>query len=176
VSDQKKPSNSSRRDSGALNKPLLGLLFDWIDQVQAAAREHLEAELDRASFESFPASDPAAPSMASQHRSAVRIDCVVAEDRVTFTRALRTDDTGPAVRGEATESIEGETPSGVRVSIDVRRRVEEDAAAPQSLELEPEHASILPRQEERRSGNDRRTASAPPQRERRGGSDRRAAS
>jgi hypothetical protein len=178
VSSDKNSSTSGRQGSRAVDRHLLGIVLEWIDRVQVADREHVEAELDRASFESFPASDPVAPSLASQRRSTVRIDCEVSEDRLTFCRALRTDDpTGPEVRGEPTDTLEGETPSGVRVRISVRTRaVDPQDAVPESLELPPEHASIDARQQERRIGSERRVRSQRPGNERRSGTERRCAS
>jgi hypothetical protein len=144
---EKKSAATGRQQGPSLDKQLLEIVYDWIERVQEAEREHLEAEIDRASFESFPASDPASPATASQGESKVRIDCELGADRLVFSRALRTDDpTGPDVRGEPVGTIDGETPSGVRVRIGIRHPLHEtEETTPENLELPPEHASIAPK-------------------------------
>jgi hypothetical protein len=174
VSDDKKSSSGSRRDAASVDKRLLGIVHDWVDRAIEAERDHLEAELDRASFESFPASDPVAPAVTSQRRAPFRIHCEVSGSRLSFSRAPRNEDpTGPAVRRDPSDTIEGTTASGARVRIEVH--LQPDEASPESLELPPEHASAVARDEERRIGAERRIAERKHGNERRSGADRRAA-
>jgi hypothetical protein len=152
------------------------LVMAWIAEVQASEGEYREAELDRASFESFPASDPVAPATASQGTSALRLECVVSDDRLTFCRTPRSDDAASPGGGAPQDRLEFETADGLRVVVVVRRSDDEDPGR-EPLELPHEHASIEGREDERRSGDDRRTDTDGPQGgrrdERRSGNERR---
>lgn len=80
-------------------------------------------------------------------------------DSLEFRRASREPD---ASRPPPASIIEGEAPGGNRM----RLRVWVDGEPPeagiaQSLELDPAHASIRPRQTERRTGGERRTNARP---------------
>lgn len=152
MSDNK---TSTKLDPRVFDGRLLAVLYEWIDRVQEADREHLEAELDRGSFESFPASDPVASAVATQRRTTVRIECEIDDDRLTFSRGLRTEDPGgPDVHGALSAMLEGETPSGVRVRIAIHSRDgDQTATTPENLAIPPEHASIAPQQDRDRGGN-----------------------
>lgn len=190
--------SGSSRQSETLDDRLLATVLDWIGRLEQAESELLEAELDRASFESFPASDPVAPAVASsRRRSALRIDCEIADDRLVFSRALRTDDAASvATRGEPDEVIEGESHSGVQISLALSHADRTpDNSTPQPIELPAEHASLRPKQSkhgdgsrsaqrlqqgakqsrnDKRSGEERRIATMPPpSQERRSGQERR---
>jgi hypothetical protein len=135
---------------------IASLVMGWIEDVQASNREHLEAELDRASFESFPASDPVAPASTNQRASTLRLECLVSDDRLTFRRTARSDDSASPERGAPYDRLELETPDGMVIIVEVRRDNDTDEERLDPLELPPEHASIVSRQDERRSGEDRR--------------------
>ena len=124
------------------------IVLDWLARMQLAEREYVEAELDRASFESFPASDPVAPATDMQRRTRLHIDCMLSEDRLSFARARRSDDNdSPAASGERVETLEIEMPEGLRVVIDVRQADAATNPGREPLELPPEHASQVGRED-----------------------------
>lgn len=143
-----------------LEHQLLNLVRSWLRRTREASAVHTEAALDRASFESFPASDPVAPAASQTERepSLEEIDCTMSIATLVFRCAGRD---GPRVdRPEPAWTIEGDAPGAGRLR--VRIWVEDaDAAAdvPSALELEPVHASMRPQMHERRVAGERRTVS-----------------
>lgn len=144
-------------DAGFEDK-LLELVRNWMRKAREAASDRTEAAIDRASFESFPASDPVAPAAASTDREPAleEVDCTMECDRLVFRCAPREPD---AHRAPPAWTLEGRAPDGgrmlLRVWIDDTPR---EQAVPQTLTLEPVHASIRARQHERRSSAERRVA------------------
>jgi hypothetical protein len=147
--DDVKTAGSTGGKAGDPAAQLAALVMGWIEDVQAANQEHLEAELDRASFESFPASDPVAAASTNQRASTLRLECLVADDRLTFCRTARSDDSASPERGEPYDRLELETPDGMVIIVEVRRDDDADEERLDPLELPPEHASIVSRQDER---------------------------
>jgi hypothetical protein len=145
-----------------LEQQVVNLLRSWIRRSREAASVHTEAALDRASFESFPASDPVAPAAASNDRrpSLEEIDCTMSTGELVFRCASPAGSATRDDRPPPASVIEGDTADGGRIR--VRVWVEDAApgdAVPSTLELEPVHASLKPNQHERRVGAERRTAS-----------------
>ena len=142
-----------------LERQVLELVRGWMRRSREASAAHTEAAIDRGSFESFPASDPVAPVTSSTDRapSLERIDCTMTPDELIFRAASVEPD---ATRGAPAWLIEGAARDGghlcVRVWVDDSPGRQ---AVPETLGLERDHASIRPRQHERRSGTDRRTTS-----------------
>jgi hypothetical protein len=62
-----------------LEREVLNLFGSWLRRTHEASSAHTEAAIDRASFESFPASDPVAPAAASNDRSPAleEIECTL---------------------------------------------------------------------------------------------------
>jgi hypothetical protein len=141
---------------------VVNLLRSWVRMTRQAASAHTEAALDRASFESFPASDPAAPAAMPNDRGPTlqEIDCTMSVGHLVFECAPRAD---PPIRDDrppAAWTIEGDAPDGGRLRV----RVWVDDATPEStvpatLELEPVHASMRPNHSERRQRSERRVGS-----------------
>jgi hypothetical protein len=154
-------SNADGRHDARLEHQVVNLLRSWLRMSGEASSAHTEAALDRASFESFPASDPVAPAAAPNDRrpSLEQIDCTMSVGLLTFRCTARPDEPLRDDRPPPAWTIEGDAPGGGRLQL----RVWVDDATPESavpatLELEPVHASIRPMDEERRVGTERRTA------------------
>jgi hypothetical protein len=152
------PPRASAATDARLEHQVLALVRNWLRRAREASAARTEAAIDRGSFESFPASDPVASAGSSTDRepSLEEIDCTMRTDRLEFRCAPREPD---ASRPPPASTIEGDAPGGGRM----RLRIWVDDASPesgvpQSLELEPVHASIRPRQHERRVGAERRTS------------------
>ncbi len=147
-----------------LEHRVLALLRDWLRRAREASAARTEAALDRGSFESFPASDPVAPAVPSADREPAleEIDCTMRPDRIEFRCAPREPDPS---RPPPSSTIEGDAPDGRRLRLRVWvDDMPKDATPAQTLALEPVHASLRPRQHERRSGAERRVhARAMPQ-------------
>jgi hypothetical protein len=140
-----------------LEQQVLNLVRSWLRRSRESDAARTEAAIDRASFESFPASDPVAPAVASAERAPTleEVDCTMTPRELVFRCAPREPDAG---RPPPAWTIEGATGDGGRLRL--RVWVDDappEAAVPATLELEPEHASIRARREERRSGEERRT-------------------
>lgn len=68
-----------------LERKLAGVLGRWLQATRSAEKARREALLDRASYDSFPASDPVAPaSMTEPERETQVIDCVIDGDSMTL--------------------------------------------------------------------------------------------
>jgi len=155
------PARTSAHGGAGLEHQVLGLVRNWLRRSHEAGAARTEAAIDRGSYESFPASDPVAPSGSSTDREPAlgEIDCTMRTDSLEFRCASREPD---ASRPPPASIIEGEAPGGNRM----RLRVWVDGEPPEagiarSLELDPAHASIQPRQAERRAGGERRTSPRP---------------
>ncbi len=168
MTDTPHPEPSSGSPSppadGRLEHQVLELVRNWLRRAHEASAAHTEAAIDRGSFESFPASDPVAPAVPSTDREPglEEIDCTMHVDRLEFRCASREPD---ASRPPPASTIEGDAPDGrhlrLRVWVDDSSPRE---GVPQSLELEPVHASLRARRQERRRGAERRVqARAMPQ-------------
>jgi hypothetical protein len=151
------PTRTSAHGSTGLEHQVLGLVRNWLRRSHEASGARTEAAIDRGSYESFPASDPVAPAGSSTDREPAleEIDCTMRTDSLEFRCASREPD---ATRPPPASIIEGDAPGGIRM----RLRVWVDGEPPeagiaQSLDLDPAHASIRPRQAERRAGGERRT-------------------
>jgi hypothetical protein len=148
-----------QRNAG-LEHRLLNLVRSWLRRSREASAAHTEAALDRASYESFPASDPMAPAASQSEREPTleEIDCTMSVATLVFRCAGRE---GPRTEAAAPDwTIEGDAPGGGRIRM--RIWVEDaDAAAdvPSALELEPVHASMQAHRHERRVAGERRTVS-----------------
>jgi hypothetical protein len=142
-----------------LEHQVLNLVRNWMRRRREASAAHTEAAIDRGSFESFPASDPVAPAISTaEHAPALEeIDCTMCPDELVFRCATPETD---GSRPPPAWTIEGDAPGGgrlrLRVWVDDTKAT---GAVPQPLELEPVHASIRPRQHERRGGGERRNQS-----------------
>lgn len=155
------PARTSAHGGAGLEHQVLGLVRNWLRRSHEAGAARTEAAIDRGSYESFPASDPVAPSGSSTDREPAleEIDCTMRADSLEFRCASRKPD---ATRPPPASIIEGEAPGGIRM----RLRVWVDGEPPeagiaQPLELDPMHSSICPRQVERRAGGERRTSPRP---------------
>lgn len=153
-----------------LEKQLLKLVSNWIRSVREAEDTRVEADIDHAVFETFPASDPISPAAASDERASrvEEIDCVIDGATLTLSAAAH----GDAVHGGRPHAymIEGDLPEGglLRLRVWVEATPQEEAV-PSALQVPAEHASIRAMGEDRRRGQQRRQAN----REMPGGFDRR---
>ncbi|RPH44728.1 MAG: hypothetical protein EHM87_09325 [Burkholderiales bacterium] len=139
-----------------LEQQVLDLVRNWMRRTRENAAAHTEAAIDRGSFESFPASDPvASATSSSDHAPALgEIDCTLRRNELVFRCAPREPD---PERAPPAWTIEGDAGDGSRLRM--RVWVEDEAPegpVPSTLDLEPVHASIRPRQVERRGGVERR--------------------
>jgi hypothetical protein len=140
-----------------MSRQLLDLVRGWMRISGEASGAKTEAAIDRGSFESFPASDPVASAIATAERAPSEecVDCTMTVDALTFRRSGTNDTQGS--RPPPAYTLEADVPGGgsltIRVWVD---DVAPQAAVPEALELEPVHASIRPRQQERRVGDERR--------------------
>jgi hypothetical protein len=140
-----------------LEMQVLALVSDWLHRSREASAAHTEAAIDRGSFESFPASDPVAPAGSSTDREPglEEIDCTMRLGLLEFRCAAHEPD---ASRPPPASTIEGEAPDGRRMRLRVWvDDMQAGHGVPQSLELEPVHASLRARLQERRAGADRRS-------------------
>jgi hypothetical protein len=141
------PASSPGGEAAAIER-LGQLVLDWLSRMQEAERAYVEAELDRASFESFPASDPMSPATAAHRQTTLKVDCVIDDDRIAFTRALRTDDAAsPAAGRPVLETLDVEGPDGTHIEITLRQGKGDEHAAREPLELPLEHASLVSSEE-----------------------------
>jgi hypothetical protein len=159
----KDPTRTMRDDPKRdlqLEQQVLNLIRSWLRRTREASAARTEAALDRASFESFPASDPVAPAASQSERAPAleEIDCTMSVGTLVF-RSAGVD--GPRTdRLEPEWTIEGDASGGGRIRM--RIWVEDAGAAadvPSALELEPVHASLRARNLERRVVGERRTVS-----------------
>lgn len=142
-----------------LEQKVLNLFGSWLRRTHEASAAHTEAAIDRASFESFPASDPVAPAAASADRSPAleEIDCTMSAGELVFRVAPASERQAHDERPPPAWSSEGELSDGRRILL--RVWVAETAVqetVPDTLELEPEHASLRARGQDRRNGRERR--------------------
>lgn len=160
-SDATSAGDANPARAARLDRALRELADRWLRRAREAEAARVEAALDRGSFESFPASDPVAPASGPSERgpASAEVDCRLSADQLVFRLAPREPDAG---RPPPTWTVEDDVGDGGRVRL--RVWVEDAGAAdgvPAPLALEPVHASIRPRQHERRSGAERRAGSPP---------------
>lgn len=153
------PADAPAGDDTALPRQLFALVRHWLRVSREANAARIDASIDRASFESFPASDPVAPAVATgEHEpSLAAVDCTLTPGELVFRLGPR-GDSPDALRPPPAFTIEGDTDGDGRLRLCVW--VDDVAArdtVPAALELEPVHASIRARQHERRSGVERRS-------------------
>lgn len=140
-------------------RQLMNLVRSWLRRTREASAARTEAALDRASFESFPASDPIAPAAAQREREPAleEIDCTMSLATLVF-RCAGHD--GPRVdRPAPAWTIEGDAPGGGRLHLRIWAEDDEGAGVPSALELEPVHASMRAQNTQRRRVGERRTIS-----------------
>lgn len=138
-------------------RQLLNLVRSWLRRTREASAARTEAALDRASFESFPASDPVAPAAPQSEREPAleEIDCTMSLATLVF-RCAGHD--GPRIdRPAPAWTIEGDAPGGGRLRLRIWAEDDEAAGVPSALELEAVHATMRTRKTERRSVGERRT-------------------
>jgi hypothetical protein len=155
--DTASPAGQSPQRDALLERQVLDLVRDWMRRTLESEAANTEAAIDRGSFESFPASDPVAPATATSDRApaCVEFDCTMRRRELVFRCATREPD---AHRPPPAWTIEGDHGDGCRMTL--RVWVEDEPAegpVPSTLDLEPVHASMRPRQRERRTGTERRT-------------------
>jgi len=152
-------AGQDRRRDASLEHQVLELVRNWMRRHREHAAARTEAAINRGSFESFPASDPVASATATgDHTPALgEIDCTMRRNELVFRcAALETDPDRPPPAW----TIEGDTGDGSRLKLRVWvEDLPEEGPVPAMLQLEAVHASIRPRQHERRDGAERRTAS-----------------
>ena len=154
-----------------LERQVLNLFGNWLRRTHEVSGAHTEAAIDRASFESFPASDPVSPAAASNDRSPAleEIECTMSPGELVF-RCAGGERHAPEDRPPPAWSSEGELSDGRRIRLQVWvDDVGARDAVPDTLALEPEHASLRARGEDRRNQRERRRRSGKPP----GGTDRR---
>jgi hypothetical protein len=145
-----------RRDA-SLEHQMLDLIRNWMRRNREHAAARTEAAIDRGSFESFPASDPVAPTTdTGDHAPAIgEVDCTMRRNELVFTCAVREADPD---RPPPAWTIDGDAGDGTHLRLRVWvEDTPEDGPVPATLRLEPVHASMRPRQQERRAGAERRT-------------------
>lgn len=151
------------RDAPPLQRQLLALVRHWLRVSREANAARIDASIDRASFESFPASDPVAPAVATgELEPAVEaIDCTLSPGELRFRLAPH-GDAPDALQPPPAFTIEGDADGEghLRLRVWVEDVAPRDTV-PGPLELEPVHASIRARQHERRSGRERRRGARP---------------
>jgi hypothetical protein len=152
-------AGQDRRRDASLEHQVLDLVRNWMRRSLEHTAARTEAAIDRGSFESFPASDPVASATAtSDHTPALgEIDCTMQRNELVFRCAAREGDPD---RPPPAWTIEGDAGDGTHLKLRVWvEDTSEEGPVPATLELEAVHASIRPRQHERRAGAERRTAS-----------------
>ena len=152
-------AGQDRRRDASLEHQVLDLVRNWMRRHHEHAATRTEAAIDRGSFESFPASDPVASAIATGDHTPTlgEIDCTMQRNELVFRCAAREGDPD---RPPPAWTIEGDTGDGRRLKLRVWvEDTSEEGPVPATLELEAVHASIRPRQHERRGGAERRTAS-----------------
>jgi len=159
MSDAPKPKPESGQDptresrdttlrEAHLERQVLNLFGNWLRRTHEASAARTEAAIDRASFESFPASDPVAPAAASNDRSPAleEIECTMSPGELVFRSASSGERHAPDDRPPPAWSSEGELTDGRRVLLRVWvKDTDAQDAVPDTLELEPEHASLRAR-------------------------------
>jgi hypothetical protein len=159
--DPTRDARDGTRHDTRLEHQVVNLLRSWMRMTRQAATAHTEAALDRASYESFPASDPVAPAAAPNDRRPTleEIDCTMSVGHLVFECSPRADAPVRDDRPPPAWTIEGDAIDGGRLR--VRVWVDDaapEAAVPTTLELEPVHASMRAQRSERRVTAERRTA------------------
>ena len=143
-----KPSQASTE----LEHKLAGVILRWVHEYREAETARLQAIVDRASYDSFPASDPVAPATSVESDDAPQeLECVIDGDRITLRCLPRGARTPQTVTGNADLDFNGELPGGglLHVRVQVLSLPSAQAAIEKSeatLPDEPVHAGEVPAQ------------------------------
>jgi len=117
----------------AFSDTVAQVVSDWLRAVYRRESREIDRDLDQAVWESFPASDPIAPFHAKEGDERVHeLRVVVHCDRLELIRVERAGEP-LAAEGGVTRRIEGATPEGETVRIEIA--VDEKAA--KSLPMPP---------------------------------------
>lgn len=146
MTDQKNSAASAE-----LEHKLAGIVLRWVRAFREAETARLQAAVDRASYDSFPASDPVAPAASVESDNAPQeIECVINGDCLTL-RCLPRGATASnrASAGDGDLSFDGQLPDGgmlhVRVVVQSLPSAEEAVERSEAtLPARPVHAGELP--------------------------------
>ena len=105
-------------------RKLAGVIWHWLRAYRVAEAARREALLDRASYDSFPASDPVAPAASGDPETDDQaIECLIDNDQLTLRCLPRGVTPTPAVEGaEPDLEFEGERPDGGQLHVRIRIR------------------------------------------------------
>ena len=135
-----------------LEHKLAAVVLRWVRAYREAEAARLQAMVDRASYDSFPASDPVAPAASVESDEAPQqIECVINGDCLTLRCLPRgaTATSHPSTR-DADLSFDGEMPDGamLHVLVHVQSLPSAEGAVEKSeatLPSEPVHAGEVPK-------------------------------
>lgn len=134
-----------------LEHKLAGVVLRWVRAYREAETARLQAMVDRASYDSFPASDPVAPAASAESNDAPQeIECVINGACLTLRclpRGATASKQTPV--GDGDLSFDGQLPDGgmlhVRVLVQSLPSAEEAVEKSEAtLPTEPVHAGEVP--------------------------------
>ena len=147
-------TDQNRSTAGAeLEHKLAGVVLRWVRAFREAETARLQAMVDRASYDSFPASDPVAPAASAESDDAPQqIECVINGDCLTLRCLPRgAMASSQSATHDADLSFDGELPDGGTLHVRVRVQAlpsAQDAVGKSEATLpdEPVHAGEVPAQ------------------------------
>ena len=103
---------------------LVGVIWHWLRAYRVAEAARREALLDRASYDSFPASDPVAPAASADPETDDQsIECVIDNDQLTLRCLPRGSTPAPQANGgEPDLEFEGSRPDGGQLHVRIHLR------------------------------------------------------
>lgn len=133
-----------------LEHKLAGVVLRWVRAYREAEAARRQASIDRASYDSFPASDPVAPATSMEADDAPQeVECVIKGDCMTLHCLPHGARTSQGSAPGSDLSFEGELPDGglLRVQVRVEALPSAQTAVEDSegnLPSEPVHAGEVP--------------------------------
>ncbi len=125
MSDEPNKRARDDRDPVAdLEHKLAQIVWQWLRNARESQAAILEAELDRAVRDTFPASDPIAQNAVSERQGGLdEIDCIIADGSLTMQlHATSLASAEGDERSPAAYILEGQSPDGDRLKIYVYTR------------------------------------------------------
>ena len=109
--------------AGDMEQKLAAVIGHWLRANRVAEAARREAVLDRASYDSFPASDPIAPAaLCDPETDAQQLECVIDGDELTLRCAPRGATAPDQVARVPTLTLQGERSDGGRLEVRVHVR------------------------------------------------------
>ena len=107
-------------EAGDMQHKLAGVIWYWLQANRTAEAARRESMLDRASYDSFPASDPIAPAaLCDPENEAQEVECVIDADRLTLRCVPQGATKADHAAREPELEFESERPDGGRLHVRV---------------------------------------------------------